>query len=257
MRFTISLFVLFTPLFLFFSCKNEVTTKNKSDIKKVETELPTKIEKEEEPFFNYSILSNDRSEIKIISQDLNIDWNQDIYLKNDRNDTLVYIKELPDHSLSINGHIFHKKKLFYYCLDSIDEPERVKAGFGAEIDGNAIFNAFLFEHRSSQYLALIGQNWTYCRSLPQYFMLFFRMNKKIPTYIFSKRQSCITLNCFNDFDHDGILDYADWNMGDSLLKSYKIKDDLSMVLDTSHYVMIVPDTIQNSFRYVIKRKKWF
>lgn len=157
-------------------------------------------------------------------------------------------------TIFINHHPFAIRKLFPEDFSFASKEEEEHFLFFINF---AIYKCYVFTFKAKTYLALYMFA-SYCSSMPTVYLAFFSLQNQRPKFLFSKRQRCENLDCFNDYNNDGVLDFANWDFGDSL-RCISIYPDDRIHEDQNHFMLIRSDTTQPmGFPYLIRsREKWF
>lgn len=117
-----------------------------------------------------------------------------------------------------------------------------------------ICKGILFSHKEDVYLVVYSQTWAFPTTMPNTYASLFRFDGERVIHIFSKEQCCETIYCFNDFNHDGKLDFAYWRKSEGMkIRSLTIEND-SLIEDTAHYVILETDSFFYKFKIAID--KW-
>jgi len=154
----------------------------------------------------------------------------------------------------INKHSFAIRKLFpeNFRFTTKEEEEIIlsRVFFGLN-------KCYVFSFKAQTYLALYMLA-TYCTLMPANYLAFFSLQNQRPKFLFSKCQRCGNLDCFNDYNNDGVLDFANWDFGDTLT-CISIYPDERILEDQNHFMLIRSDSTQPmGFPYLIhSRERWF
>lgn len=158
------------------------------------------------------------------------------------------------HTILINRHPFKIIDLFPYDCRFTNNQEEINF----HLDHFFIYKCYHFAFQRKNYLALYMMA-NYCSSMPIDYLAFFNLQENMPKFLFSRIVCCENLDCFNDYNNDGVLDFAEWCKDDTL-KCISIYPDNTIRVDQDHYLLIQPDTTKPPmyYPYLIKsRERWF
>jgi hypothetical protein len=206
--------------------------------------------------FSYSLLAKDSLKCKYL--DLNLARLEYSKIIDSSSHGVVTVKKY-----SLDGD----SKIFYYKHNFVNTDALIKQRDAIEIYGlkfnidslyygrkynykkpyifSSLVNVIKFNFKNRKYIAFFIQDLYNPVNLPNTLILLFDISEiKNVICIPIGFQASEDLKCFNDFDNDGILDYADWKQGYDYRKRlylYKLDKNKKFVIQKKHFVIIEED----------------
>jgi len=219
--------------------------------------------------FSYSLLSRDSLKCQYI------DLNQA---------KMVYSKVV---NSSHHGIITEQKfilddqaKIYYYKHNFANTNAQVKQRDAVELEGHkynidslyygrrynykkpyifsSLVNVAKFNFNNQKYIAFYIQDLSNPVTLPNTLILLFDISDLKNIFCISLGfQASEDLKCFNDFDKDGFLDYADWRQGYDYQKKlyrYKLNNKRRFIIEKKDFVVIEEDV--SGYYINFKESNW-
>ena len=166
------------------------------------------------------------------------------------------------YALDDDSKIFYYKHNFANTDDFIKQRDAIEIyGFKFSIDSlyygrkynykkpyifSSLVNVAKFNFKNRRYIAFFIQDLSNPVTLPNTLAFLFDISEiKNVFCIPIGFQASEDLKCFNDFDNDGVLDYADWKQGydyQKRLYRYKLDKNKKFVMQKKDFVIIEEDS---------------
>lgn len=144
-----------------------------------------------------------------------------------------------------------------YKIDSLFFLENFNSDSPAIV--NTIGSVYEFNFYSKKLIAFYFQDLSYPITFPNCLILMFDITDPVRVkYIYVGKQASENLNCFGDFDNNGVLDYAKWTFGRDFVdtvKCYQLVNDEFILTEPKKYLKV--DRLERAHIVCKSKSDWF
>jgi len=144
-----------------------------------------------------------------------------------------------------------------YKIDSLFFLENFNSDSPAIV--NTLGSVYEFNFYSKKLIAFYFQNLSYSITFPNSLILMFDITDSVRVkYIYVGMQASENLNCFGDFDNNGVLDYAKWSYGydfvDSI-KCYQLENEKFILTQPEKHLKV--EQFERGYIVCKSKSDWF
>lgn len=155
----------------------------------------------------------------------------------------------PRNVIQLFDNVYKIDSLFYLEKFNSDSP----------IIANSFLSAYEFNFYSKKFIAFYFQDLSYSVTFPNSVVLMFDITDPVRVkYIYVGKQAAENLNCFGDFDNNGVLDYAKWSFGydfvDSI-KCYQLVNEKFILTEPKKYLKV--EQFDRDYIVCKSKSNWF